>query len=81
MPVELADEQRRQVLESRLTQFAFDRFGHTLNRQVALEHGDSEAVAKANDAIAIIDSAALVYESELASIPPPPTDPFGSSAE
>lgn len=69
MSIELTNEQRRQVLENRLAQFAFDKYGHVLNKQIALQNNDQEAVVAADNAIAVIDLAADVYKVELDSIP------------
>lgn len=64
----LSTEQKRSILEQRLQQFAAEAFQHTLNKQVA---GDNaEAVAAADDALAILDNAIAVHQEELAKLTP-----------
>ena len=74
---ELTTEQKRQLLESRISSFALDAYGHELNKAAAVD--DPNAIAAADAAIAKIQSAITVYEAELAALPPeqaalPPED-------
>jgi hypothetical protein len=63
------DIDKRALLEGRLRGFAYDAYGHELNRQVALATGDTEAVQVADRALAAIAVAKVTYEQELASLP------------
>lgn len=63
----LTDEQKRSILQQRLTQFAADAWQHQINKQVA--GSNAEAVEQADAALAILDEAIAVHEAELAKIP------------
>lgn len=66
----LSDDEKRSLLEGNLRSFALDSYGHELNRQVAVDAGDTEAVAVAEAAIATIDAASATYEVELQALTP-----------
>ena len=63
----LTDEQKRSILTARIEQFAAEGYQHTLNREVAKDN--LEAVAAADEALAILDSAIAVHQAELAKLP------------
>lgn len=65
----LSDDAKRQLLESHLARFAVDAYGHTLNREVAVAADDSEAVARADDALAQIAVATSVFQQQLDALP------------
>lgn len=65
MSLTLSDEAKRQLIEARLAAFAVDAYGHELNRQVAVENDDEEARLLSEEAIASIEAATLIYETEL----------------
>lgn len=67
----LTDDQKRSILEQRLAQFASEGYQHTLNKEVAKDNED--AVKVANDALAVLDSAITVHQTELAKLAPAPT--------
>ena len=62
----LTDEQKRSILEQRLAQFAAEAYQHTLNKEVAKDN--AEAVAAADAALAILDTAITVHQEELAKL-------------
>jgi uncharacterized membrane-anchored protein len=62
----LTDEQKKSILEQRLAQFAAEAYQHTLNKEVAKDN--EEAVKAADDALAILDNAITVHQSELAKL-------------
>ena len=66
----LTDEQKRAILEQRLAQFASEAYQHTLNKEVAKDNAD--AVAAADEALAILDTAITVHQDELAKLTPAP---------
>ena len=66
---ELSDDAKRQLIEGYLAQFAVDAFGHTLNREVAVSKGDTEAIAKADEALAEIAVATSTYQAQLDALP------------
>ena len=62
----LTDDQKRSILEQRIGQFAAEAWQHTINKQVA---GDNaEAVAAADEALAILDNAIKIHQDELAKL-------------
>jgi hypothetical protein len=63
----LTDDQKRQILTARIEQFASEGFQHTLNKEVAKDN--PEAVAAADEALAILDAAIAVHQVELAKLP------------
>ena len=65
----LTDEQKRSILSQRLTQFAAEGYQHEINKQVAEAADNEEGTKAANDALAILDSAIAVHQSELAKLP------------
>jgi hypothetical protein len=62
----LTDEQKKSILEQRLSQFAAEAYQHTLNKEVAA--GNEDAVKAADDALAILDKAIAVHQEELAKL-------------
>ena len=63
----LTDDQKRSILEQRLSQFAAEAYQHTLNKEVAKDN--EEAVKAADDALAVLDKAIIVHQEELAKLP------------
>ena len=63
----LTNDQKKSILEQRIAQFASEAYQHTLNKTVA---GDNaEAVAAADQALAILENAIAVHQDELAKLP------------
>ena len=62
----LTDEQKRQILTQRIAQFASEAYQHTLNKEVAKDN--AEAVAAADEALAILDNAIAVHQDELSKL-------------
>jgi len=63
----LTTEQKRSILTARIEQFAAEAYQHTLNKEVAKDN--LEAVAAADEALAILDAAIAVHQAELAKLP------------
>lgn len=63
----LTNEQKKAILEQRLAQFASEGYQHTLNKEVAKDN--PEAVAAADEALAILDKAIEIHQEELAKLP------------
>jgi hypothetical protein len=62
----LTNEQKRNILEQRIAQFAAEAYQHSINKQVA---GDNtEAIKAADDALAILDNAIKIHQEELAKL-------------
>lgn len=64
----LTDEQKKAILEQRIAQFASEAYQHALNKEVAKDN--AEAIAAADDALAILDNAITVHQDELAKLAP-----------
>lgn len=63
------DDQKRQLMEARLQQFAVEKFGHEMNRTVAVTADDTDGAAAADAAIATLDTVIAVYQAELEALP------------
>jgi hypothetical protein len=62
----LTNDQKRNILEQRIAQFASEAYQHAINKQVA---GDNaEAVEAADGALAILDNAIKIHQEELAKL-------------
>jgi len=59
----LTTDQKRSIVEQRIAQFASEAYQHTLNKEVAKDN--PEAVAAANEALAILDNAITIHQEEL----------------
>ena len=65
----LSAEQKKSILEQRLTQFAAEAYQHDINKQVATASKNEEGVKQAIEALAILDTAMAVHQDELAKLP------------
>jgi hypothetical protein len=63
----LSDAQKRSILEQRIAQFATEAYQHEINKKMA--GNNVEAVAAADDALAILDNAIEIHQEELAKLP------------
>jgi hypothetical protein len=64
----LTVEQKRNILEQRVAQFASEAYQHELNKQVASTINDDASVANADAALATIEVAIATHQSELDSL-------------
>lgn len=64
----LTTEQRREILEGRILNFAVEAYQLSLNKQIADATEDSNASEQAANALATLEAAISVYQAELASI-------------
>jgi hypothetical protein len=64
----LTDEQKKSILEQRLTQFAAEAYQHDINKQVASSAGNAEGVAQAEQALEALEAAIAVHQAELGKI-------------
>ena len=62
----LTNEQKRNILEQRIAQFAAEAYQHSINKQVAEDN--AEAIKAADDALAILDNAIKIHQEELAKL-------------
>ena len=63
----LSPEQKQALLTERIQQFAAEAYQHQLNKQIAETIGDSEAISNADAALATLETAIIVYQTEQAS--------------
>jgi hypothetical protein len=63
----LSNDQKRSILEQRIAQFASEAYQHELNKEVSKDN--AEAVATADEALAILDNAITIHQEELAKLP------------
>ena len=61
----LTPEQKRQLLTQRIEQFAGEAYQHELNRQIAEQVSDVDAVTSAEAALVTLETAINVHQSEL----------------
>jgi hypothetical protein len=64
----LSVEQRKEILESRILNFAVEAYQVSLNKQVAEATEDLAAVDQAASALSTLQSAIQVYKGELDTI-------------
>ena len=67
---DLTAEQKAAIITQRLQQFAAEKFQHELNKTTAEAIGDATAAATSVAAIAQLDTAIGVHETELALVAP-----------
>jgi hypothetical protein len=67
----LTDDQKRQLLENRIQQFAAEAYQHSLNKQTAEKIGSEEQAESAQSSIDILQAAILVHAEELSKLPAP----------
>lgn len=64
----LTNDEKRNILKQRLTQFASEGYQHTINKEVSKDN--AEAVAAADQALVLIEAAINVHLAELEKIAP-----------
>ena len=65
----LTDEQKRGILTQRVSQFAAEAYQHSLNKTTCESVGDTDGVANADKALAILEAAIATHQAELNSLP------------
>lgn len=61
----LTPEQKKNILEQRISQFAAEAYQHSLNKVTLESLGDSEAVANTEKALAVLEAAINTHKAEL----------------
>jgi hypothetical protein len=62
----LSNDQKKQILEQRIAQFASEAYQHDINKKMA---GDNaEAIEAADSALTILDNAITIHQEELAKL-------------
>jgi hypothetical protein len=70
----LSPEQKRNLLENRIQQFASEAYQYTLNLKTAEEVGTEDQVDGIKKSIAVLESAIKVHQEELKVLPAPPAE-------
>lgn len=65
----LTNEQKRNVLTQRISQFAAEAWQHELNKKTCEQLGDEAGVASADNALTVLETAISVHQTELEDIP------------
>lgn len=66
----LTDEQKHEILSTRIAQFAAEAYQHTLNKKASEVAEDTVAIESADRALALLDAAIKVYQEELDKVKP-----------
>ena len=64
----LTVEQKQNILNQRISQFAAEAWQHELNKQTCEQLGDEAGVASSDSALATLEAAITVHQNELASL-------------
>jgi hypothetical protein len=64
----LTSEQKQNILNQRISQFAAEAWQHELNKQTCTQLGDEAGVASSDAALATLEAAINVHQAELQSI-------------
>ncbi len=65
----LTEEQKANLLNQRIAQFAAEAWQHELNKKTCEQLGDESGVESADKALAVLDAAISVHQTELSGIP------------
>ena len=61
----LTVEQKRQILDQRVKQFASEAWQHELNKETCQAVGDIDGVAAADNALVILEAAIDIHQTKL----------------
>jgi hypothetical protein len=62
----LSNDQKKQILEQRIAQFASEAYQHDINKKMA--GNNAEAIEAADSALTILDNAITIHQEELAKL-------------
>jgi hypothetical protein len=65
----LTDEQKRGILQQRISQFAAEAYQHSLNKTTCQSLADEAGVEAADKALVILEAAIATHQTELATLP------------
>ncbi len=65
----LTDEQKRTILQQRISQFAAEAYQHSLNKKTCEGLEDLEGAENAQKSLQILEAAITVHHAELDSLP------------
>jgi hypothetical protein len=67
----LTFEQKRSVLEQRISQFAIEAYQHSLNKETCAALDDENGIASAEKSLVVLEAAITTHQTELAALPEP----------
>jgi hypothetical protein len=70
----LTDEQKRNILQQRISQFAAEAYQHSLNKQTCETLEDTAGIEAAEKSLSILNAALEVHQNELNALPVAPTE-------
>jgi hypothetical protein len=70
----LTDEQKRNILQQRISQFAAEAYQHSLNKQTCETLEDAAGIEAAEKSLSILNAALEVHQNELNALPVAPTE-------
>jgi len=70
----LTNEQKAEIIQQRITQFAAEAYQHELNKKTAEQLGSEEQVENINKNLEILEAAINVHKKELAKLPITPAE-------
>jgi hypothetical protein len=70
----LTNEQKAEIIQQRITQFAAEAYQHELNKKTAEKLGSDEQIENINKNLEILESAIEVHKAELAKLPVTPAE-------
>lgn len=65
----LTNEQKKDILNQRIAQFAGEAWQHELNKQTCQQLGDEAGVESAEKALAVLEAAISVHQAEAEALP------------
>ena len=65
----LTDEQKRNILEQRIAQFASEAYQHSLNKTTCESLKDVAGVEAADKALVVLEAAIATHQTEFAALP------------
>lgn len=65
----LTNEQKAEIINQRITQFAAEAYQHELNKKTADKLGSEEQIENINKNLEILEAAIAVHKEELAKLP------------
>jgi hypothetical protein len=70
----LTNEQKAEIIQQRITQFAAEAYQHELNKKTAEKLGSDEQIENINKNLEILEAAIEVHKEELAKLPVTPAE-------
>lgn len=64
----LTGDQKKQILEQRIIQFASEAWQHELNKQTCQTVGDVDGISAADNALVVLEAAIQVHQTKLAEL-------------